>query len=103
MRTAHTTIIRPLITEKTMSLAARSWFSFEVTMTATKEDIKSEIKRIYNVTVLAVRTMHVKGKTHRVGKRSQIVERSDRKKAIVQLAPGQRIPVFEVSQEGATQ
>lgn len=103
MRTAHTTIMRPLITEKTMSLAARSWFSFEVTMSATKEDIASEIKRIYNVTVLKVRTMHVKGKTHRVGKKSQIVQRSDRKKAFVQLEKGQRIPVFEVTQEGATQ
>ena len=101
MRTAHTTIVRPLITEKTMSLAGRNWFSFEVTMTATKEDIKSEIARIYKVTVLSVRTMHVKGKVHRVGRKSQAVRRSDRKKALVQLAKGQSIPVFEVSQEGA--
>lgn len=103
MKIAHTIIVRPLITEKTMSLAAREWFSFEVDMHATKDAIASEVKRLYNVTVLSVRTMHSKGKTHRVGKKSKIVTRSDWKKAIVHLAKGQRISVFEVTQEGGKQ
>ncbi len=102
MRTAHTIIMRPLITEKTMSLAGQGWFSFEVTMSAAKDQIKTEIERLYKVNVIGVRTIHIKGKVRRVGKKSREVTRSDRKKAMVHLKKGQSISVFEVTQEGAT-
>lgn len=99
--TRQTIVIRPLITEKTMMLASRGWFSFEVDMDANKADIATEIKRIYAVKVLSVRTIHVKGKTHHVGRKMREVARSDWKKALVQLPKGERIPVFEVTDQGA--
>lgn len=84
-----------------MSLASRGWFSFEVDMDADKAEIAAEVKRIYSVKVLSVRTIHVKGKTRHVGKKMREVARSDWKKALVRLPDGQRIPVFEVTGEEA--
>lgn len=97
--TRHTIVKRPLITEKTMALATRGWFSFEVDMDADKAEIAAEVNRIYNVKTISVRTIHVKGKTRHVGRKMREVKKSDWKKALVRLPEGQRIPVFEVTSE----
>ena len=94
-------IKRPIITEKSMTLANRGWFSFEVNHDANKSEIAKEIDRIYQVNTISVRTIHVKGKKRRAGKKMKEVTRSDWKKALVQLKKGQRIPVFEVTDQEA--
>lgn len=94
------TIQRPLITEKTLSLAARGWYTFAVDAKARKEAIASAVKQLYKVDVTAVRTMVMHGKTKRVGRKSVSVKRPDWKKAFVQLKKGQKIDAFEARSYG---
>jgi ribosomal protein L23 len=90
-------IYRPLITEKSLTLAARGWYTFLVSLAATKEAVARAVAKFYNVTVTDVRTSHMHGKTRRVGRSMKYVKRIDSKKAIVRLAKGQKIDVFEVT------
>ena len=83
-------IIRaPLITEKMTLLSERSQFGFRVSIDATKPQIAAAVESLFNVKVLAVNTILQKGKTKRFRGRPGV--RSDIKKAIVTLAPGQSI------------
>ncbi|MCS6938429.1 MAG: 50S ribosomal protein L23 [Roseiflexaceae bacterium] len=90
---AHQIIIRPLITEKNTNLMQFNKYSFEVDRNATKPQIKRAIEEIFNVRVTAVHTMNVRGKLRRRGRFSGYT--SDWKKAIVTLAEGDRIDLFE--------
>jgi large subunit ribosomal protein L23 len=95
---AQTFVTRPIITEKSMTQAQKGWYAFAVGAHARKELIAKEIGRLYNVTVRQVRTIHKKGKVHRAGKKMNVVTRTDWKKALVKLAKGQRISIFEVGE-----
>jgi large subunit ribosomal protein L23 len=89
----HQIIKRPLITEKNMNLMRFNKYSFEVDRNATKPQIKRAIEEIFNVRVTAVHTMNVRGKLRRRGR--QYGYTADWKKAIVTLAEGDRIDLFE--------
>nr|HID59249.1 50S ribosomal protein L23 [Desulfobacterales bacterium] len=87
-------IRRPLITEKsTTQKEEQNQVSFEVDRRANKVEIKKAIEKIFNVRVKKVRTMQMKGKVKRFGRK--IGKRRDWKKAIVTLEPGERIEFFE--------
>lgn len=87
-------LIRPLVTEKSTRLMSEAnAYTFEVAPDATKPEIRRAVERIFNVRVVDVRTMWVRGKKRRLGRFEG--RRPDWKKAIVKLAPGQRIPIFE--------
>ena len=90
----HDIIKRPLITEKTsIQKAVSNQLTFEVDRRANRVEIKRAIENIFNVNVASVRTMQVKGK---VKQRGRIIgKRRDWKKAIVTLAPGERVEFFE--------
>lgn len=90
---AHQIIIRPLITEKNTNLMAFNKYCFEVDRNATKIQIKQAIESIFSVTVTKVHTMNVRGKLRRRGQRFGYT--ADWKKAIVTLAEGDRIELFE--------
>lgn len=90
---AHQVIIRPLITEKNTSLMDLNKYSFEVARAASKPEIKKAVEEIFSVQVTAVHTMNVRGKMRRRGRESGYT--SDWKKAIVTLADGNRIELFE--------
>jgi large subunit ribosomal protein L23 len=90
-------VVKPFMTEKTLLLAAQGWYTFVVALQAEKKQIASDIATFYNVTVTEVRTVHMHGKTRRVGKKMQHTKKSDWKKAIVHLAAGQKIDAFEVT------
>lgn len=87
---------RPLITEKSMALAQKGWYSFAVKSSLRKEDIAKEISALYSVSVKAVRTIHRVGKMRRAGKKMTATRRPDWKKAMVRLSKGQKIAVFDV-------
>ena len=89
----HQIIIRPLITEKNTNLMALNKYSFEVDRGANKMQIKQAVELIFNVSVTAVHTMNVRGKMRRRGLRYGYT--ADWKKAIVTLAEGDRIELFE--------
>jgi large subunit ribosomal protein L23 len=87
---------RPVDTEKTRY----QWdmyepqYAFEVDRRANKRLVKDAVERIFDVDVLKVRIINVKPKQGRYGRRI-IVRKSGWKKAIVTLAEGQRLEIFE--------
>ena len=90
-------IIKPLITEKLNALGEdQNKFGFKVAKGATKEEIKSAIESIYNVTVTKVNTMIVpsKNKTKMTKTGLVVGRKSGYKKAIVTVAEGQTIELF---------
>ncbi|NWG18690.1 MAG: 50S ribosomal protein L23 [Chloroflexi bacterium] len=90
---AHQIIRRPLITEKNTNLMLFNKYSFEVDRNASKPQIKRAIEEIFKVRVTAVHTMNVRGKLRRRGR--EFGYTADWKKAIVTLAEGDRIDLFE--------
>jgi len=90
---AHQIIIRPLITEKNTNLMSLNKYCFEVDREATKPQIKQAIESIFDVSVMKVHTMNMRGKLRRRGMRFGYT--ADWKKAIVTLAEGDRIELFE--------
>ena len=68
-------------------------YVFEVAKTATKHQIKWAVQEAFGVTVTKVNTMNKKGKTKRYGPR--ISQKKSVKRAIVTLAPGESITIFE--------
>ena len=84
---------RPVITEKSTILQEEGRYTFEVAPPATKHQIKEAVEEAFNVDVLQVNTMHVRGKRKRFGPR--IAQGRSWKKAIVLLSPGDTITIFE--------
>lgn len=93
MMSPHQIIVRPLITEKNTNLMSLNKYSFEVDRNANKIQIRNAIETIFNVRVTAVHTMNVRGKKRRRGR--DFGYSADWKKAIVTLAVGDRIELFE--------
>jgi len=89
----HQIIVRPLITEKNTNLMSFNKYSFEVARGANKPQIKRAVEEIFNVTVTKVHTMNMRGKMRRRGMKFGYT--ADWKKAIVTLAEGDRIELFE--------
>ncbi len=85
-------IIRPVISEKSFALAEAGKYTFRVHDRAHKTEIRQAIEQLFEVNVVDVRTASVKSKPKRRGHTSG---RSRQwKKAIVQVRPGQTIPIF---------
>lgn len=84
-------ISRPLITEKGARLSDADQVVFQVSLDATKFDVKHAVEELFSVKVESVRTLILKGKTKMV--RGRKGRRSDIKKAYVRLAKGQKIDV----------
>lgn len=91
---------KPKITEKSMAETSRGRYTFVVHDKATKSEIKGAVERFFGVTVKGVKTIFVAGKKRRVGRLRQEMITSSWKKAVVQLAPGEKIDVFETRKEG---
>jgi large subunit ribosomal protein L23 len=85
----YQTILSPVITEKATLLTERGQVTFRIPLDATKSDVKQAVEGLFGVTVVAVNTILVKGKTKRFKGREGM--RSDYKKAMVRLAEGQSI------------
>ena len=87
-------VLRPLITEKATMLAGDNKYLFEVRRHANKVQIKEAIEKGFDKKVTSVRVINMKGKPQRV-RGNRIKHRPDWKKAIVTLAPGEKIELFE--------
>ena len=91
---AHQVIQRPLVTEKSnLGREEENLATFAVNTRANKHEIQSAVEELFDVKVLAVRTMRQPRKTKRVGR--HMGRRAEWKKAIVKLAEGQSIEFFE--------
>jgi large subunit ribosomal protein L23 len=94
MPTLYETIVRPIITEKSSAAYQdRQEYTFEVHTDASKPQIRAAIEQLFGVKVMGVWTSQQRGKEKRMGR--TVGRRPNWKKAIVKLAPGDSIPVFE--------
>ena len=87
----YDTLVRPVITEKSMLSSEAGKVTFLVPLSASKEDVKAAVEAIFNVKVNKVNTIRQFGKNKRF--RGYEGQRSDYKKALVTLADGQNIDV----------
>ena len=90
---ARDILIKPLVTEKTTALMEERKYTVRVPLAATKVEIRQAVEQIFKVKVQAVNTMRYEGKMKRLGRTQG--RRSDWKKAIVTLKPGETIELFE--------
>ncbi|MGI6081307.1 MAG: 50S ribosomal protein L23 [Limnochordia bacterium] len=91
---ARDIVIRPVITEKTMTdLLPLNKYTFEVDVRANKSQIRDAIEELFDVKVVAVNTMRCPGKLRRMGRFEG--RRPERKKAVVTLREGDSIEIFE--------
>jgi large subunit ribosomal protein L23 len=86
-------IIRPMVSEKSYSGLEQNRYTFLVAPDSNKTEIKEAVQRIWNVRVLRVNTMNRKGKVKRF--RYTRGKRPDQKMAVVTLAEGDSIEIFE--------
>lgn len=94
-------LTRPHITEKSMTIAQNGWYTFVVAAFSRKEDIAREIGELYGVTVREIRTIRKLGKMRKSGRKMILKKNADWKKAMVRLAKGQKIAVFDIGDQGA--
>ena len=86
---AYQILLKPLVTEKSTQLSEYNKVVFSVPINATKLEVKSSIEKIFSVKVKTVNTILLKGKVKRF--KGVLGKRSNTKKAIVTLFPGNTI------------
>ena len=87
-------IVRPIDTEKSRNMSEMGQYTFMVHPWANKVEIGMAVSYIFDVDVVRVRTINQAPKFGRWG-RKRVRRKASRKKAVVTLAPGQRIEAFE--------
>ena len=95
MSEARDIIIRPVVSEKSYGLLDAGVYTFVVAPDANKLQIREAVESIFNVRVTKVNTLNRKGKRKRNRRTFTFGKRSDTKRAIVTLAAGDRIELFE--------
>ncbi len=97
MATMYEVLRRPLVTEKSSYQSGKlNQYSFIVADTATRKQIKDAIETIYDVSVLRVNIINVPAKRgRRLRSRRLLVRKAAYKKAVVTLAEGQSLQIFE--------
>ena len=94
MPTLHRTIVRPIVTEaSSVAYQDRGEYHFEGHPDANKQEIKQAIQQLFGVKVTGVWTSNHRGKDKRVGQ--NVGRKAHWKRAIVTLADGDRIEIFE--------
>ena len=90
----HEKIIRrALIKEKADRLREINCYQFEVEKTANKREIKEAVEKLFNVTVIDVKTANFRGKPKRLG--LSFGYKPDYKKATITIKAGQKIELIE--------
>jgi large subunit ribosomal protein L23 len=86
---------RPLVTEKSTLRQAQGKYTFEVARGATKKEIIKAVEDTFGVHVKRIQTITGRGKKRKIGRTRIEIRQSDWKKAVVQLAEGEKIDIFE--------
>ncbi len=97
MKDPRDVILSPVVSEKSYALAENKTpaYTFKVHPNASKPEIHDAVEAIFNVKVLKVNTLNRKGKRKRNRKTFTYGSRPDTKRAIVTLAEGQTIDLFQ--------
>ena len=96
MNSPYEVIIRPVVSERSYDLMEQGKYTFEVARNAPKEEIRAAIEKLFDVHVIKVNTINVKPKNKRV--RYQYGKTRQWKKAIVTVAPGEEIEIFNAAE-----
>lgn len=86
---------RPIITEKSMKLADKQLYTFEVDKDANKKQIAKIVADKFNVKVLSVKIVNIKGRVKSQRTVRKLYQTTGLKKAIVQISKNQKIAIFE--------
>ena len=97
MKDPRDVIIKPIVSEKSYALLEQNVYTFRVHPDATKPEIHDAVEQIFNVEVVKVNTLNRKGKRKRNRRSFTFGKRPDTKRAIVTLAEGDTIELFEGS------
>ncbi|GJM37099.1 MAG: hypothetical protein DHS20C19_04660 [Acidimicrobiales bacterium] len=95
MKDHRDVIIRPVVSEKSYGLLEENVYTFVVAPSASKPEIRDAIEEIFDVSVLKVNTLNRKGKRKRNRRTGGFGQRSGQKRALVTLAEGDSIDLFE--------
>lgn len=95
MSDPRSVIVRPVVSEKSYALLDQSVYTFKVAPDANKIEIRQAVEEIFGVNVVKVNTLNRPGKRKRNRGKATFGKRSDTKRAVVTLAAGQTIPIFE--------
>ena len=88
-------ILAPVVSEKSYDLIQfNNTYTFIVDPRTNKTEVRQAVEEIFDVKVVGVNTINRKGKRKRTG--YVIGKRSDTKRALVRLADGDSIDIFEV-------
>jgi large subunit ribosomal protein L23 len=93
VRDPRDVILAPIVSEKSYSSIDRNVYTFLVAPRANKTEIKIAVEKIFDVRVVKVNTMWRRGKAKRT--RYTLGTRSSQKRALVTLAEGDKIEIFQ--------
>ncbi len=96
MRDHRDVILEPVVSEKSYALLDQGVYTFKVHPDANKPEIRDAVEALFDVTVLKVNTLNRRGKRTRDRRTGKWGTRSSSKRAIVTLAEGDEIELFEV-------
>jgi large subunit ribosomal protein L23 len=97
MKDAEQVLVRPVVSEKSYALMEDGAYIFVVAPDATKIDVRHAVEQAFGVRVKSVNTLNRKGKRRRNRKTNSFGTRASTKRAIVTLAGGDKIDLFEKS------
>jgi len=100
MKQAYEIIKKPLISEQSLREATLGRYSFIVSKTASKDEIKEAIEGMFEVSVTKIMTNIVKGNKTKLTKKRKSVTDASYKKARVSLKKGEKISIFDEHIEG---
>ena len=95
MKDPRDVVIAPIVSEKSYEQLEQNIYVFQVRTSASKPEIRQAVESIFDVTVTKVNTLNRKGKVRRNRRDNTLGKRADTKRAIVTLAEGDSIQIFE--------
>ncbi len=95
MKDPHDVIVAPVVSEKSYALMEEGVYTFTVHPSASKPEIREAVQRIFGVKVAKVNTLNRQGKRKRNRRTFTYGKRPDTKRAIVTLAEGDTIDLFQ--------
>ncbi len=96
MKDPRDIVLSPVVSEKSYELLEANVYTFHVHPRASKPEIRDAIESLFDVTVLKVNTMNRKGKRRRNRRSPSYGRKPDTKRALVKLAQGDEIELFDV-------
>ena len=97
MKNPEQVLMRPVVSEKSYALMEDGVYVFVVAPDATKIDVRQAVEQVFGVRVKSVNTLNRKGKKRRNRKTNTVGTRPSTKRAVVTLAGGDKIDLFEKS------